>query len=124
MFDYPFRPLAFVLFFTSITLVFLPFGILFGYPWLGVSAMYLIVKWINGNLRNAAGTCMTWFCWLGIVICLHGLLLGSDFAIAGPPASMSELQFGSRVAKLCGGLAVAAAIASFVISSMSDSRRS
>ncbi len=39
MFDYPFRPLAFVLFFTGITLICLPFGILFGYPWLGVSAL-------------------------------------------------------------------------------------
>jgi hypothetical protein len=67
---------------------------------------------------------MTWFCWLGIVICLHGLLLGSDFAIAGAPASVSELQFGSRVAKFSSGLAVAAAIASFVISTWSLPKRS
>ncbi|MBI1322671.1 hypothetical protein GC170_05740 [bacterium] len=116
MLKWPFLPLAIVLFCTGITVILLPFGIMFGYPWLAISGIFLLAQWSRGRLPNAAQVASTWLCWLGILICLHGILLGADLSIGGAPSSVAELQFGRRVATAGGVLAIVSAILSFAIS--------
>lgn len=116
MLKWPFLPLAIILFVTGITVILLPFGIMFGYPWLAITGISLSAKWSRGRLPDAAQIATTWLCWLGILICLHGILLGADFSIGGAPSSVAELQFGRRVAKAGGALAIVSAVLSFVIS--------
>ena len=116
MLKWPFLPLAIILFVTGVTVILLPFGIMLGYPWLAMSGIFLLAKWSRGRLPDAAQVATTWLCWLGILICLHGILLGADFSIGGAPSSVAELQFRRRVAKAGGALAIVSAVSSFVIS--------
>ena len=111
----PFLLLAIVLILTSLTLVFMPLGVMFGYPFLLVIGIIFLAKWSLGRLPCASSTAAVWLTYLGIVVCLHGVILSTDTALAGAPLSMAELQFGKTVAKSGGALACGAAIAAILL---------
>jgi hypothetical protein len=116
MFSGPFLPLAIVMFVSVVTVILMPMGVLFGYPWLLITSAFLSVKWSRGRLSDPGQTAAVWLCWLGIVVCVHGIVMSADVAIAGAPPSREESEFGNRVAMVGGCVAVVGASLACVLS--------
>ena len=63
----------------------LPLAPLLGYPALVVIAVRLTLEWLEGRLERPAQAASTWGVYLGLVLILHGVLIGFDTALAGAP---------------------------------------
>lgn len=77
MLKQPFSLLAIVLIVTSATL-FMPLGVLFGYIFLAITGVLFCIRCCRGIPAKALGYVSIWMTYLGIILTLHGILLGWD----------------------------------------------
>lgn len=109
----PFAFLAVVLTVGVGTVVLMPVAVLLGYPGLVLAGVWAAREWAAGRLDRPAGTAAVWATYLGLVLAVHGLVLGADTALAGAPPSDEQRRAGARLAWTGGALAGAAAVAAY-----------
>ena len=79
----PFSFLAFVLFVTSATVAFIPLGVVFGYIFLTINGVLFCIRCCRDITTAALGYVSIWMTYLGIIITLHGMLIGWDSSLGG-----------------------------------------
>lgn len=115
MFRGPFACMALLLLGSTVTLIFLPLAVILGYPTLLAIALYYFGRWVVGRLADPVGVAAIWAVYLGLVVCLHGILICFDTALAGAPPTPEEKRFGTNLAYVGGALAVAAVISAYAL---------
>jgi hypothetical protein len=108
-----FLPFGIFLLATTVCLVFLPFAILIGYPWLIGIGFWYAGLWYAGRVVRPAQVAAVWVAYLGLILILHGILLGFDTALAGAPPTAEEKRFGRMVAYLGGAIAGVSVVAAY-----------
>jgi len=108
----PFSFLAIVLIVTSATL-FIPLGVLFGYIFLASTGVLFCIRCCRGIPAKALGYVSIWMTYLGIIITLHGILLGWDSSLGGAPPSAEMKRLSTWVSYTGGGIAILSILAAY-----------
>ena len=112
MLKQPFLFLAIVLIVTSATL-FMPLGVLFGYVFLASTGVLFCIRCCRGIPVKAPGYVSIWMTYLGIIITLHGILLGWDSSLGGAPPSAEMKRLSTWVSYTGGGIAILSILAAY-----------
>ncbi len=101
----PFSFLAIVLIVTSATF-FMPLGVLFGYIFLVITGVLFRIRCCRGIPAKAPRYVSIWMTYFGIIITLHGILLGWDSSLGGAPPSAQMKRLSTWVSYTGGGIAI------------------
>lgn len=112
MLKQPFLFLAIVLIVTSATL-FMPLGVLFGYIFLASTGVLFCIRCCRGIPANASEYLSIWMTYLGIIITLHGILLGWDSSLGGAPPNAQMKRLSTWVSYTGGGIAILSILAAY-----------
>jgi hypothetical protein len=115
MFRGPFLPLACFLGATAVCTIFLPFALLFGYPWLIGIAIWYTGRWMLGRLEKPAEVAAIWTAYLGLILILHGAVISFDTALAGTPPTAAQKRFGNRLAYVGAAIALTSIIVAYTV---------
>jgi hypothetical protein len=110
-----FLPLAVTLVVTAGSLILLPLAILLGYPWLFGIGIWYAGMWYAGRVAKPAQVAAVWVTYLGLIIILHGIVIGFDTALAGAPPSEEQKRFGRKLAYAGGVIAAVSVVAAYAI---------
>lgn len=113
MLKQPFLFLAIVLIVTSATF-FMPLGVLFGYVFLASTGVLFCIRCCRGIPAKAPGYVSIWMTYLGIILTLHGILLGWDSSLGGAPPSAEMKRLSTWVSYTGGGIAILSILASYL----------
>ncbi|MEC7409830.1 MAG: hypothetical protein VYB72_13505 [Planctomycetota bacterium] len=108
----PFSFLAIVLIVSSATF-FMPLGVLFGYVFLASTGVLFCIRCCRGIPAKAPGYVSIWMTYLGIIITLHGILLGWDSSLGGAPPSAEMKRLSTWVSYIGGGIAILSILAAY-----------
>ncbi|WP_165247267.1 hypothetical protein [Paludisphaera soli] len=92
----PFGCLGAFLIGVTLTVVFLPLAFLVGYPALAALGLWYLARGVLGRLERPGEVASIWTAYLGLILILHGIVLGFDTPLAGAPPTPEEKRFGAR----------------------------
>ena len=119
----PFSFLAFVLFFTSATVAFIPLGVLFGYIFLAITGVLFCIRCCRDIPADVSGYVSIWMTYLGIIITLHGMLLGWDSSLGGAPPSAEMKRLSAWVSYIGGGITLLSIVAAYFLARSKDASK-
>lgn len=110
------------------TLCFWPLIPLFGYPVLTVAALIFLVDWfiVRGaglRSRRLAQLVCLWSICIGLVLIMHGTLIGMDMSLKGSSPTPEEKQLGRHIAFAGAGLGSLAIVGSYTFQSTHGPRK-
>ena len=112
MLKQPFLLLAIVLIVTSATF-FMPLGVLFGYIFLAINGVLFCIRCCRGIPAKARGYVSIWMTYFGIIITLHGILLGWDTSLGGAPPSAEMKRLSTWVSYTGAVIAILSILAAY-----------
>jgi hypothetical protein len=115
VFQGAFKPFGIFLIVVAVSIMLLPLAVLIGYPWLLGIGVWYAGCWFAGRVPRPAQLATVWVAYLGLILVLHGILIGFDTALAGEPPSPEAKRFGRRLAYLGGGIAAVSAVAAYAL---------
>ena len=83
----------------------MPLGVLFGYIFLAITGVLFCIRCCREIPAEASGYVSIWMTYLGIIITLHGILLGWDSSLGGAPPSAGLKRLSAWVSYMGGGIA-------------------